>query len=92
VTKHYVEAFIDRDGIGSRLVCEDETTCDQTQPAFRETHGCAIRDWYENTGPELLDYPAATESPTFGRIQVGCVWEGGAEDAELFLRPPGGAQ
>jgi hypothetical protein len=75
------------DWIGSRLVCEDEKTCDQTDPEYRAKHGCAVREWYENTGIELLDFPPSVR-PVFGRIEVGCAWTGHGEDADLSLCPP----
>jgi hypothetical protein len=84
MTQHHVEVFIDSDRLGSRLVCEDEANCSETKPDYRDKHGCAVREWYENDGPDLIDF---NDQVLVGRVAVRCHWDGFEDDAELSLRP-----
>ena len=83
MTKHHVEVFIDSDRIGTRLVCEDPATCSETRPDYRDEYGCAVHEWYENVGPDLLDF---NDQVLVGRVAVQCDWNYGVDDG-LCLRP-----
>jgi len=86
MTKHWIEAYVDHDTVSFRLACEHPTACEETAEWARQL-GCAVKDWFDDAGIDLLGFPRGVEVP-IGRIEVRCEWQGAAEDSELYLRRP----
>jgi hypothetical protein len=86
MTAHWLEAFIDHDEIGARLICSNPTNCEDTDPDHRSL-GCAVVSWWEGDPSGLLDWPLGDQR-VFGRIQIAAKWFGYGEDSELYLVPP----
>lgn len=88
MTRHWVEAYVDRDQVSFRLICEDVATCEDTVEEDRGAY-CAVMEWFSADGAYLLSFPDG-RNDVFGRVEVDTKWTGYGEDAELELVPPGG--
>lgn len=83
-TRHHVEFFVDGSGVGYRLKCSDRLTCTDTRDEDRTGDFCAVEDWWENVGTDLLSAPRSTVIAAF---EVVTEWRGYGEDADLFVVP-----
>lgn len=88
--KHWVEVWVDGNGLASQLICVDPAQCKNgyyDRRAGKEGWACYTKDWMSDWAlGDLLDYPDWVQ-PLVGRLEVSVETEGYDEDTEVFLRP-----
>lgn len=82
ITRHWIEAYVDRDQASYTFICEHPEDCGETKG-----EGCAPKDFFDNDGfGDTVSFPSNRQD-VFGRVEVAVEWEGGDDEAYCVLKP-----